>query len=67
MGLFLVTAILGLIYSIDWSPLSGPFLMLVLMLGVLYWATTLLPGPIKTLGKAAGRQVTKSSRKRRRE
>lgn len=67
MGLFLVTAILGLVYSIDWSMLSGPFLMLVLMLGVLYWATTLLPGPIKKLGKAAGRQVTKSIRNRKRE
>ena len=63
VGLFLVTAILGLVYSIDWSALSGPFLMMVLMLGVLYWATTLLPGPIKKLGKAAGRQVMKSIKK----
>src|SRR5216684_668164 len=37
IGLFLVAAVLGLIYSIDWSVLSGPFVMLVLMLGLLYW------------------------------
>jgi hypothetical protein len=63
MGLFLMAAVLGLVYSVDWSALSGPFVMLVLMLGVLYWTTTLLPGPIRKLGKAAGRQVMKSIKK----
>ena len=63
MGLFLMAAVLGLVYSVDWSALSGPFVMLVFMLGVLYWTTTLLPGPIRKLGKAAGRQVMKSIKK----
>lgn len=65
VGLFLMAAVLGLVYSIDWSALSGPFMMLALMLGVLYWTTTLLPGPVKKLGKAAGRQVMKSIKKDR--
>ena len=40
---------------------------LVLLLGFLYWTTTLLPGPIRKLGKAAGRQVWKSMRKDKKE
>lgn len=63
IGLFLVAAVLGVVYSIDWSALSGPFVMLMLMLALLYWTTTLLPGPVKKLGKAAGRQVMRSIRK----
>jgi hypothetical protein len=67
VGLFLVTAVLGLVERIDWSALSGPFLMLVLMWGVLYWATTLLPGSIKRLGKAAGRQAIKALKNSKRK
>ena len=63
IGIFVLTAVLGVLYSIDWSVLSGPLVALVLMLGFLYWTTTLLPGPVKRLGKAAGRQVMKSIRK----
>jgi len=33
---------------------------LVLMLAFLYWTTTLLPGPVNRLGKAAGRHLVKS-------
>jgi hypothetical protein len=54
---------LALIHGIDWSALTPSLVSLVLMLGVLYWTTTLLPGPVKKLGKAAGRQVMKSIRK----
>ncbi len=67
IGIVIVTAILGVLYSIDWSALSGPLVALVLMLGVLYWTTTLLPGPVKKLGKAAGRTVIKSMRKNKHE
>jgi hypothetical protein len=67
IGLFLVTAVVGLVQRVDWPRLSGPFLMLVLMWGVLYWTTTLLPGPIKKLGKAAGRQLIKSMKKDKRK
>lgn len=67
IGLVTVTAALSLIYSIDWSALSGPLVALLLMLGVLYWTTTLLPGPVKKLGKAAGRQVMKSIKNKKQE
>ena len=53
-------AALALFYNIDWNALMPRLLALVLMLGFLYWTTTLLPGPIRKLGKAAGKQVMKS-------
>lgn len=57
--------VLAVLQSIDWQALSGPLLALVLMVGLLYWSTTWLPGPIKKLGKAAGHQLWKSVRKER--
>jgi len=62
MGLFLTTAVLSLLHRVDWQAMSGPFVMLMLMLGVLYWTMTLLPGPVKKLGKAAGRMAMKPTR-----
>ena len=63
IALFVVIAVLAVLYNIDWSALTPSMAALVLMLGFLYWTTTLLPGPVKKLGKAAGRQVMKSIRK----
>ena len=63
MALVVLAAGLTVLHSIDWSAVTPPLVVLVLMLGFLYWTTTLLPGPIKKLGKAAGRQVWKSMRK----
>jgi hypothetical protein len=58
------SAALSLFYLIDWQALSDPILMLVLMLGVLYWTTTLLPGPIRRIGRAAGRMAWRSMKQR---
>lgn len=63
IALILVTAVLAILYNIDWSALTPSLAALVLMLGFLYWTTTLLPGPVRKLGKAAGRQVMKSIKK----
>ena len=65
----LVVLVVGLavIQSIDWSALTPSLVALVLMVGVLYWTSTLLPGPVKRLGKAAGRQVMKSIKKDKHE
>ena len=63
IALIVVTAVLAILYNIDWSDLTPSLAALVFMLGFLYWTTTLLPGPVKRLGKAAGRQVMKSIRK----
>ena len=63
VALLILTVGLAVIYSIDWTALTPSLVALVLMVGLLYWTTTLLPGPIKRLGKAAGRQVMKSIKK----
>ena len=63
IALVVVIAALAVLYNIDWTALTPSMAALVLMLGFLYWTTTLLPGPVKKLGKAAGRQVMKSIRK----
>ena len=63
LALIVVSAFLAVIHHIDWSALTPPLAALVLMLGFLYWTTTLLPGPVKRLGKAAGRYAVKSIRK----
>ena len=67
IALVVVIAALAVIDNIDWSALTPSMVALVLMLAFLYWTTTLLPGPVKKLGKAAGRQVMKSIRKNKHE
>src|SRR6266849_42535 len=62
-AIIVLAAGLAVIYSIDWSALTPSLVALVLMLGFLYWTTTLLPGPVRRLGKGAGRQVMKSIKK----
>ena len=44
----------GVFYSLDWSALTPHILALVLMLAFLYWTTTLIPGPVKKIGKSFG-------------
>ena len=63
IALIVISAVLAVLYSIDWTALAPSLVALVLMVGFLYWTTTLLPGPIRKLGKAAGKQVMKSVRK----
>lgn len=67
IALIVIAVVLAVLYSIDWSALTPSLVALVLMLAFLYWTTTLLPGPIRKLGKAAGRQVMKSVRKNKHE
>ena len=63
LALVLVVLSLGLatLSTVDLSELQ-PVAALLLMTGVLYWTSTLLPGPIKRLGKAARRRLVKTSR-----
>jgi hypothetical protein len=67
IALVVIVAGLAVIHSIDWTAVTPSLIALVLMVGFLYWATTLLPGPVKKVGKAAGRQVMKSIRKDKQE
>lgn len=62
VGTVLLSAVLSLLYTIDWNELSGPLFALLLMLGILYWTTTLLPGPVRKVGRAAGKTLWKSVR-----
>jgi hypothetical protein len=62
LALAVVSIGLSAIHSLNWDEFEQPLVALLLMLGFLYWTTTLLPGPVKRLGKAAGRQVVKSMR-----
>ena len=65
VGLFLIAAVAGIVAQIDWNQLTEPFVALALMIGLLYWLTTLLPGPIKKVGNAAGKQLVKAVKGRR--
>ena len=65
-ALIALTAVLALLHLVDWQQLSGPLIKLVLMVAFLDWTTTILPGPVKKVGKAAGRQVLKTMRKKER-
>jgi hypothetical protein len=66
IALVVIAAFFSLVHTIDWRTLSEPFVMLVLLLGVLYWTTTLLPGPVKKVGRSVSRQMLKAVRKGRR-
>jgi hypothetical protein len=52
-----LTVVASVIGSIDWSQLAGPLVSLVLMGGLLHWSITMLPGPIKKIGKATGKKT----------
>jgi hypothetical protein len=64
--LVLVSLVLVILSRIDWTAVTPSLSALVLMLGFLYWTTTLLPGPIRKLGKAAAKQAAKAVRKDKR-
>jgi hypothetical protein len=52
--------VVGFFASLDWDAIAPRLVLLGLMLAFLYWTTTLLPGPVKKLGKAAGSQAWKA-------
>jgi hypothetical protein len=60
VGVVVVSLVLSFLNSIDWNLIGGPLVLLAIMLGVLYWTTTLLPGPVKKVGKAAGKLAWKA-------
>ena len=60
-----LTVVLAALRSINWHEISGSLVALLMMLGFLYWTTTLLPGPVKKLGRLVGHQLTKSRKEKR--
>src|SRR5690242_8070628 len=47
VALLIIAAAVSVVARIDWNQLTPSLVSLLLMIGVLYWLTTLLPGPIK--------------------
>ena len=62
-----LSIVLSVVSTIDWSALSGPLIALVLMIGALYWTTTLLPGPVRKVGRAAGKHLVNSMKRKERK
>ncbi|MFA5897651.1 MAG: zinc ribbon domain-containing protein [Hyphomicrobium sp.] len=60
IGILILSAVVGFFASLDWDAIAPRLVLLGLMLAFLYWTTTLLPGPVKKLGKAAGSQAWKA-------
>ncbi|HLG56865.1 MAG TPA: hypothetical protein VI485_16120 [Vicinamibacterales bacterium] len=60
-----VSLLLAIVLSVNWESISGSLVVLVLLLGCLYWLTTLVPGPIKKVGKAVGRKAIAAMTNRR--
>jgi hypothetical protein len=58
--LIALSAIIGMLASLDWSAIGPRLVLLVLLVGFLYWTTTLIPGPIRKLGKTAGKAAWNS-------
>jgi hypothetical protein len=54
--------LLAIVLSVDWDALSSSLVVLGLLIACLYWVTTLVPGPIKTVGKAVGRKAIPAMR-----
>ncbi len=60
-----LTVALAALRSINWHEISGSLIAMLMMLGFLYWTTTLLPGPVKKLGRLVGNRLTKSRKEKR--
>ena len=61
-GVLAIVVVLSALRSLNVEAVMGPLVMLLLMLGFLYWTTTLLPGPIKKVGKAVGKGLMNAAR-----
>jgi len=48
--------------SLDVGQLAGPLVSLALMWALIYWTSTLLPGPVRKVGRAAARHAWKGIR-----
>lgn len=65
LGLLVMCGVLIIVRVVDWEAVAPRLVLLGLVVWFLYWTTTLLPGPVKRIGRAAGRQAMKAIRKDR--
>ena len=67
VGLVILALTASIFVALDWSVIGPKLVQLGITVGVLYWATTLLPGPIRKAGSSLGKQfVAKDKTKTRR-
>ena len=58
--LIAISAVASVLWSLDWSAVAPSLVLLVLIVGILEWATTLIPGPLRKVGKHVGRAALKA-------
>jgi hypothetical protein len=64
LGLVLggLTLLAVLLSSVNWQALIPEIGSFAVILAFLYWTSTLLPGPVKRLGRMAGRTAVKAAK-----
>jgi hypothetical protein len=65
VGAVVLGALVGVISSLDFDEIFSTIFPLILILGVLYWLMTLVPGPVKKVGKTMGRGAMRMIRGKR--
>jgi hypothetical protein len=60
VALLTIAAVTVVLVQVDWGQLMQRLLELGVLIGLLYWVTTLLPGPVKKVGRIVGKQLGKA-------
>ena len=58
-------SVAGILAALDWQQLAGPLIVLGLFYGLLTRTSTLLPGPLRSAGRTAGRGIRTVMRNKR--
>ena len=65
-AIVIAAVLIALLTTINWSGLGAPLATLAVLLGLAYWATTLLPAPVRRIGRAVGRRAARAMRNKAR-
>ena len=53
IGAVILVVVAALWFAVDWQALVSRLVGLAVLVAIVYWASTLLPGPVRKVGKAA--------------
>lgn len=67
IAIAVLSMVVSVLYSLDWSAIAPHLFALVLMLAFLYWTTTLLPGPVRRVGRTVGKHAWKAMTRSRKK
>jgi hypothetical protein len=67
VGVATLAAAASVFVAIDWTAIAPRLVILGVVVWLLYWASTLLPGPIRKVGGKVGKQLMKSKTKEDRQ